>query len=88
MKKRERERETTLTFQDFHIREENRTVPAWSHYRYHAAEKDDYMVFREYVLREEEARTLLMCPKVQTGSSTYEYKPGDAFWMRDVSLRA
>ena len=53
-----------LCTQDFHIHEENRTVPAWSDYRYHHETEDgEYAVFREYVLREEDARTFFMCPK-------------------------
>jgi len=52
-------------YKDFRIPDEGRSVPSWDRYPYLMGNKgggDDYMIFREYVLREEDGHSFILCP--------------------------
>ena len=51
-----------VSFKQFHIAEEGRTVPAWTEYQYLESPPGD-SVIREYVLQEQDQRTYLLCPR-------------------------
>ena len=51
-----------VSFKQFHISEEGRTVPAWPEYHYQYSPPEDWLI-REYVLQEQDQRTYLLCPR-------------------------
>ena len=63
-------------FKPYELREEGRTVPAWTEYKYFQAPETETIV-REYILQEQDQRTYLLCPKgtEQRCNRTVEHGP-------------
>ena len=90
-------------FKPFHISEEGRTVASWDQFRYHKVHedhkdhevhkghkdhKDRDLVVREYVLREEEQRSYLLCPRgFVIGQVSYALLLGDDQIEKNRELR-
>ena len=50
-------------YHDFAIYSENRNISSWDKFKYLPSATDKEMLFREYILKEDDPRTYLMCPK-------------------------
>jgi hypothetical protein len=71
---------TQESFNPFHIWEDNRTVPAWTAHKYFEPVIDSTTV-REYVLREIDQRSYLLCPRGEGALfSTVQYITADERW--------